>query len=147
RRAWTSRQAGGRLLLSGRVSSAFLRGKATMVVTTPDDAIEPDRPGAADLPVAEPVATEAVLPAVPPTDLALPPDPSMGESLRQLLRIALPLILSSGSLSIQFVIDRMFLTWHSTEALAACMPAGMLHWTVLSLWLGTATYVNTFVAQ
>lgn len=68
-------------------------------------------------------------------------------SLSELLRIALPLILSSGSLSLMHVIDRIFLTWSSTAALAAAMPAGLLHWTVMSVFIGTATYVNTFVAQ
>lgn len=68
-------------------------------------------------------------------------------SLRELLRIALPLILSSGSVSLMHVIDRVFLTWYSTDALAASMPAGMLLWTVVSLPMGIASYVNTFVAQ
>jgi len=68
-------------------------------------------------------------------------------SLRELLAIALPLVLSSGSLSLMHVIDRIYMTWYSTEALAASMPAGVLHWTVMSLFIGTATYVNTFVAQ
>jgi len=68
-------------------------------------------------------------------------------SLRELVAIALPLVLSSGSLSVMHVIDRIFLTWYSTEALAATTPAGLLHWTVMSVFIGTATYVNTFVAQ
>jgi MATE family, multidrug efflux pump len=73
--------------------------------------------------------------------------PHQPGSLRELLAIALPLVLSSGSLSLMHVIDRIFLTWYSTEALAAAMPAGLLHWTVMSIFIGTATYVNTFVAQ
>ena len=44
-------------------------------------------------------------------------------------------------------IDRMFLLWCSKEAIAAALPAGMLHFTLLCLPLGTALYVNTFVAQ
>lgn len=68
-------------------------------------------------------------------------------SFAELMRIALPLVLSSGSLSLMTFVDRMFLTWYSTDALAAAMPAGMLHWTLMSVLIGTATYVNTFVAQ
>ncbi|MGH7129307.1 MAG: MATE family efflux transporter, partial [Planctomycetaceae bacterium] len=68
-------------------------------------------------------------------------------SLRELCAVALPLVFSSGSISLMHVIDRMFLTWDSTEALAAAMPAGMLHWTMMSIAIGTASYVNTFVAQ
>jgi multidrug resistance protein, MATE family len=73
-------------------------------------------------------------------------DPAPG-SLRELLRIAIPLVLSSGSVSLVHTIDRVFLTWDSTDALAAAMPAGLLHWAVMSVLLGTSTYVNTFVAQ
>lgn len=45
------------------------------------------------------------------------------------------------------VIDRMFLMWYSSDALAAAMPSGLLHWTLMSIAIGTAGYVNTFVAQ
>ena len=66
---------------------------------------------------------------------------------RQFLVIAIPLILSTGAWSIQHFVDRMFLTWYSTAAIAAALPAGMLNFAVMSLFLGTASYVNTFVAQ
>ena len=66
---------------------------------------------------------------------------------RQVLSIAIPLILSTGAWSIQHFVDRMFLTWYSPEAIAAAMPAGMLNFTIMSLFLGTAGYVSTFVAQ
>ncbi len=68
-------------------------------------------------------------------------------SARELLRVALPLVISSGSASLMYVMDRVFLTWYSTDAMAATLPAGMLHWTLVSLALGTTGYVNTFVAQ
>lgn len=66
---------------------------------------------------------------------------------RDVLRIALPLILSTGSWSLQQFIDRIFLTWYSPESIAASMPAGLMNWTLMSLFIGTAGYVNTFVAQ
>ncbi len=66
---------------------------------------------------------------------------------RELLQIAVPLVLSAGFWSIQTFVDRMFLTWHSREALAAVVPAGMLSYTFAGLFVGTAAYVNTFVAQ
>jgi MATE family multidrug resistance protein len=66
---------------------------------------------------------------------------------RQLLVIATPLILSTGAWSVQHFVDRMFLSWYSPEALAATMPAGMMSFAVMSFFLGTATYVSTFVAQ
>lgn len=66
---------------------------------------------------------------------------------REVLKIALPLVVSSGSWSVQHFVDRMFLTWYSPEAIAAAMPAGMLSFTVISIFIGTASYVSTFVAQ
>lgn len=66
---------------------------------------------------------------------------------RQVLIIAFPLILSTGSWSLQHFVDRMFLTWYSPAAIAASMPAGLLNWTFISLLMGTAAYVSTFVAQ
>jgi len=66
---------------------------------------------------------------------------------RQILRIAFPLILSTGSWSLQHFVDRMFLAWYSPAALAASTPAGILNFTLMSLFIGTAGYVSTFVAQ
>lgn len=44
-------------------------------------------------------------------------------------------------------IDRLCLAWHSKEALAACMPAGMTHFTIFCFPQGLAAYCVTFVAQ
>ena len=66
---------------------------------------------------------------------------------KQVLLIAFPLILSTGSWSIQQFVDRMFLSWYSTDALAAAMPAGILSFTIVSFFLGTSGYASTFVAQ
>lgn len=64
-----------------------------------------------------------------------------------MLALALPLIISTASWTVMNFVDRMFLLWYSTDAMAAALPAGMLYWTVLCLPLGVAAYVNTFVAQ
>ena len=66
---------------------------------------------------------------------------------RDLLKMAFPLILSTGATSILHFIDRMFLTWYSPVSIAAAMPAGMLSFTAMSIFIGTAGYVSTFVAQ
>jgi len=66
---------------------------------------------------------------------------------RELLRVAFPLIISTSFWSMQHFLDRMFLTWYSTDALAAVMPAGMVNFTIVSLFMGTAHYAGTFVAQ
>jgi len=64
-----------------------------------------------------------------------------------ILRLAFPLILSHGSWTIQQIVDRIFLTWYSPEAVAAAMPAGMMNWTIVSLFTGTAGYISAFTAQ
>ena len=68
-------------------------------------------------------------------------------SLRELLVVAVPLVISSGSLSLMHVVDRVMLTWYSESALAASTPGGMLHWTAMSFPFGVVAYVNTFVSQ
>lgn len=66
---------------------------------------------------------------------------------KQLLSVAFPLILSTGSHSIMMFIDRMFLSWHSADAIAAAVPASMLHFSFTCFFLGVVTYGSTFVAQ
>lgn len=43
--------------------------------------------------------------------------------------------------------DTLFLGWHSKEALAASMPAGLTAWTMMVFFVATAGYVGTFAAQ
>jgi len=66
---------------------------------------------------------------------------------RQLLIVAFPLVLSTGSWSLQHFVNRIFLTWYSPEAVAAATPAGILSYTLMTPFIGTAGYVSTFVAQ
>jgi MATE family multidrug resistance protein len=68
-------------------------------------------------------------------------------SARELGRVALPLVISAGSLSLMYFVDRMFLAWHSLDEVAAAMSGCVLHFTLISLFLGTINYLNTFVAQ
>ncbi len=66
---------------------------------------------------------------------------------RDVVVLALPLIISTMSWTVMNFIDRMYLLWYSTEAMAAALPAGILHYTMICFPLGLASYVNTFVAQ
>lgn len=66
---------------------------------------------------------------------------------REVLVIAVPLILSTGAWSILLFFDRMFLSWYSSDAIAAAMPSGMASFAMMCLFIGTAAYINTFVAQ
>ncbi len=66
---------------------------------------------------------------------------------RELLALALPLVISTMSYTVMQFCDRIFLSWYSTAAMAAVLPAGALQWTVIALPLGAASYANTFVAH
>jgi multidrug resistance protein, MATE family len=89
--------------------------------------------------------------------LSRQPDPVLLQAVRrrwgapggyaEFLRLAVPLFLSTASWSIQHFVDRIFLTWHSTESLAAALPGGLTNFIFVSLFIGIAQYINTFVAQ
>lgn len=66
---------------------------------------------------------------------------------REVLRVAIPLVLSTASLTLMLFVDRLFLSWHSQSAVAASTPGGITYFTICSLFLGTAQYVNAIVAQ
>ncbi len=66
---------------------------------------------------------------------------------REVLRIAVPLILSTASMTVTLFVDRMFLSWYSLSSVAAAVPGGITFFTICSFFLGTAQYVNTLVAQ
>jgi len=74
-------------------------------------------------------------------------EPALAGGYRELLTIAIPMVLSSGTQSMMHVVDRVFMTWYSKEAVAAALPAGIVFWSILSLPFGIVTYSNTFVAQ
>jgi MATE family multidrug resistance protein len=46
--------------------------------------------------------------------------------LRRLIALAVPLIVSTGSFTVMQFFDRMFLAWHSADAVRAALPAGFL---------------------
>jgi MATE family multidrug resistance protein len=66
---------------------------------------------------------------------------------REVLHMALPLVISSLSWTVMTFVDRVFLKWESGEAMTAAFSASMVWFTVLALPLGICTYANTFVSQ
>ena len=44
--------------------------------------------------------------------------------LRDVLAIALPLVIQTAFWSVMWFIDRMYLMWYSKESMAATLPAG-----------------------
>ncbi|MDR0734398.1 MAG: MATE family efflux transporter [Elusimicrobiota bacterium] len=64
-----------------------------------------------------------------------------------LLRVAVPLIITTSSQSIMQFVDRMFLSWYSTDTLAACLPAGLMSFAIISFFMGTCGYTSVFIAN
>lgn len=68
-------------------------------------------------------------------------------TMKELWVVAYPLIVTNAcSVLMQFT-DRIFLSWSSPVALAACVPAGSLAFTLVALFMGVASYTGVFVAQ
>ena len=63
------------------------------------------------------------------------------------LRQAIPLIISCGSISLMNFTDRMFLMWSGADSMTASMQGGMLFWTAVAIPSAAAALVTTFVAQ
>lgn len=66
---------------------------------------------------------------------------------REVLQIALPMVISTSFTSLMHFVDRVFLTWSSTAAMNASMHAGMAQWVSICFAIGVVSYVNSFVAQ
>ncbi len=75
------------------------------------------------------------------------PDVKKNKSYRQVLRVSVPLVISMSSTMIMEFTDRVFLSNYSLEAIAAALPAGIAAFLFISFFLGTAQYLNVFVAQ
>ncbi len=88
---------------------------------------------------------DAVAEAAPPTK-ALRRENRPGGS-RELLTLALPLVVSQGFMTVQVFVDTVLLAWHDPGEMAASFPAVMWFWLPFGLLQVTAGYVSTFVAQ
>jgi multidrug resistance protein, MATE family len=80
------------------------------------------------------------------TEVPVAPTLTPGGS-RELLKLALPLIISQSFMTIQIAVDRILLSRHNPDEVAASFPAVMLFWLPFGLLQGVAAYVSTFVAQ
>jgi len=74
------------------------------------------------------------------------PGPPRG-GMRELIQVAMPLVLASAGHTFRLFSDRIMLARYSQEAIAASMPAGLLCFALMAFFIGTVGYVNTFVAQ
>src|SRR5438128_6712123 len=75
-----------------------------------------------------------------------PEGPRPGGS-RELLGLAVPLIVSQSFMTVQVFVDAVLLSRHDPLEMAASFPAVMWYWQVFGLLQVTAGYTSTFVAQ
>ena len=66
---------------------------------------------------------------------------------KDVLIVAVPLILSFSSNTLQMFVDRVFLSRYDLNSMPAAMQAGVASFSIGALFLGTVTYISTFVAQ
>jgi MATE family multidrug resistance protein len=66
---------------------------------------------------------------------------------RETLRVALPLIVGMASFTLMQFTDRLFLAWYDDIAIQAALPAGILSFTLICLFMSLAGYAGTFVSQ
>lgn len=110
-------------------------------------AVEAD-PVATPGPYSEPVgAPEAAGVAVAEAHAPHPPSTDMPGGSRELLKLALPLIVSQSFMTVQVFVDTVLLSWHDPREMAASFPAVMWYWLFFGLLQVTAGYTSTFVAQ
>lgn len=93
-------------------------------------------------------------PPSPPPEPSAPPHaethsrtPATPGSSRELLALALPLIVSQSFMTVQVLVDTLLLARHDTDEMAASFPAVMWYWQGFALLQVTAGYTSTFVAQ
>jgi len=68
-------------------------------------------------------------------------------SLRRMVALAMPMIVTHLSLTIMQLVDRAMVAKLGTEALAAILPASMIAFVPCSFALGAAVSINTYVSQ
>ncbi len=86
--------------------------------------------------------------AGPPAGAAIRPKSSPREGgSRELLALALPLVVSQSFMTVQVFVDTILLARHDTREMAASFPAVLWFWLPFGLLQVTAGYVSTFVAQ
>jgi len=66
---------------------------------------------------------------------------------QELLKLAIPLIISQSFMTVQVFVDTMLLSWHNPLEMTASFPAVMWYWLFFGLLQVTAGYTSTFVAQ
>jgi multidrug resistance protein, MATE family len=68
-------------------------------------------------------------------------------SYKTILKVAAPLIIQMSSVMVMHIIDAVFLSRYSPEAVAAVITAGLASWLITCVFSGTAGFTSTLVAQ
>ena len=67
--------------------------------------------------------------------------------ISELLRVALPMMISTGCLTFTLMADRTLLLYSSPEEMGACMAAGNLFWVLVCMPIGIVSMTSAIVAQ
>lgn len=68
-------------------------------------------------------------------------------TLRELLRLSLPMVVSQGAFAVMIFTDRMFMSYLDPAHIAAALGGGVAAFFCFSLFTGLITYGNALVAQ
>ncbi|MDR2350908.1 MAG: MATE family efflux transporter [Deltaproteobacteria bacterium] len=69
------------------------------------------------------------------------------QGYKEVLTLCLPLVASSIAASAMMFTDRIFLSNHSLTSIAAALPAGVIKFTITSVFMGIVAYTGVFVSQ
>ena len=72
---------------------------------------------------------------------------SLVTAIREVLQVAMPLMVSAGMFSLVLFADRTMLLWHDGESMSASMAAGNLFWVLVCLPVGVASMTGAIVSQ
>ncbi|MCC9640777.1 MATE family efflux transporter [Rhodopirellula sp. JC740] len=68
-------------------------------------------------------------------------------ALKEVLRVAIPLMVSTGMFSLVLFVDRTLLLWHEPSQMGAAMAAGNLFWVSVCVFVGIASMTSAIVSQ
>jgi len=68
-------------------------------------------------------------------------------TLRELFRLAIPMVVSQGAFAVMIFCDRWFMSHLDAAHIAATMGGGVASFFCISLFMGVITYANALVAQ
>lgn len=68
-------------------------------------------------------------------------------AVKEVLHVAIPLMVSTGMFSLVLFVDRTLLLWHEPSQMGAAMAAGNLFWVSLCVFVGIASMTGAIASQ